>query len=328
MLLSLGIFIVQVALALPHPDAAKVEPHVQSCHYAQRYDAKDKKPYRIRVCPPPTFQQRLDEFLGELTPDQTSVLQQRLKAERQIAKSKHGISFYEPTYLLPFYYTGSPDYQVYRNNTPQNQRLRHEEVKYQLSFIFPIWANILGSKVSIGASYTQLSFWQFYANSQYFRETNYEPAIFVSDHFLPNCMFSVGLVHQSNGRGGAFERSWNRLYADFIISGSNWVINIKPWILIFKKNSSDMHNSDIARYLGYGRVVFAYKFYRQEISLMFRNTIASVFRRGAIQMAYSFPIHGRLTGYVQFFTGYGQSLIEYRHYTNSVGVGIALSNWT
>ena len=330
----LGVITCQAVLALPlplphpQPQSTSTPLQVPSCHYVQRYDAKDKKPYRVKICPPPTFQQRLDQFLETLTPDQTSILQKRLKAEKEIGKSKYGISFYEPTYILPFYYTGSPYYAVYQGNTPENQRVNHEEVKYQLSFIFPIWANMFGSKVSIGASYTQLSYWQFYTKSSYFRETNYKPAIFISDHFLPNWMVSVGVVHESNGRGGVFERNWNRLYCDIVVSGTNWVINIKPWILIFRKHSSDLDNPDIAQYLGYGRIVFAYKFYNQEVSLMFRNTITSGFKRGAIEAAYSFPVHGRLIGYVRFFTGYGQSLIEYNHYSNSVGVGLALSNWT
>lgn len=263
--------------------------------------------------------------LNDITGTKESALNKRIKAERKINKTKFGISFDQPTYVLPFYYTSNPA----KNSgpTPDNQPIKKEEFKAQFSFKFPIWPNMFKTHYSIGASYTQLLFWQFYAKSQYFRETDYMPAVYVSDHFRPNWLIDVGAVHQSNGRGGAFERSWNRAYADLTFSGTNWLISIKPWMLIFQADSSDRHNKDIAKYLGYERVVIAYKFHSQEISGMVRNSFESGFQRMALQVGYAFPIHGILTGYVQYFWGYGQSLIEYNQRTSGIGVGIALSNW-
>ena len=241
--------------------------------------------------------------------------------------SLYGISFYEPTYALPFYYTFNPDQAVYQGYTPENQRLLNEEFKGQLSFKFPLWADMFGSKFSIAAYYTQLSYWQFYAKSQYFRETDYEPALYIVYDFLPHWSVASGLDHQSNGRGGNLERSWNRVFFDLVYASDHWYVSIKPWFLVFKSDSSDLHNPNITDYLGYGRIVVAFQFYEQEISVMVRNAIESDFSKGAIELDYSFPIHGVLHGYIQFFSGYGQSLIEYDHYTNSVGVGIAISNW-
>ena len=59
---------------------------------------------------------------------------------------------------------------------------------------------------------------------------------------------------------------------------------------------------------------------------MSRNNITSLFRRGAVELTWSFPIQKYVKGYVQAFSGYGQSLIEYDHYTDSIGIGIALSD--
>jgi len=202
-----------------------------------------------------------------------------------------------------------------------------EELKAQLSFEIPIWLNMFHSHYSLYATYTQLSYWQLYAKSQYFRETNYKPSLFISDNFLPNWLASLGVVHQSNGRGVPLERSWNRLFLDVSFSGTHWLVSIKPWVLIFRAESADLHNPDIARFLGYGRVVVAYKFHHQEVSLMIRNALESGFSRGAIEVDYEFPLYGKVNGYVQFFSGYGQSLIEYNHYTNSGGLGIVLNNW-
>jgi len=58
-----------------------------------------------------------------------------------------------------------------------------------------------------------------------------------------------------------------------------------------------------------------------------RNNFASGFSRGALELNYVFPIHQRVRGMLHLFSGYGQSLIEYNHYTNAIGLGIALSDW-
>lgn len=274
-----------------------------------------------------TFTSRVDELLSHLTPDQTSLLQLRLDEQRVANRNKVAITYFEPTFIMPFYYTGTPYQQPYNGLTPLNQKIMNEEFKAQLSLQFTVWNNILHTPINLNLAYTQLSYWQFYAKSQYFRETNYEPALFLSDNFTDNWLGMVGIVHQSNGRGGNLERSWNRVFFNLIASGDHWLINFNPWFLIFKKQSSDLHNPDIARYLGYGRLVFAFGFAKQTISVMFRNTIASGFKRGAIQIDYTFPIHGKLRGFVQFFSGYGQSMIEYNHYTNSAGIGLSLYDW-
>lgn len=311
-------------------DQRKSEPQQKepTCFYIQKYNKRNHRHYYVRHCRKTrSFDKRVAAFLNSPAPGEPSVLQTKLQQQKNLQKTKYGISFYELTYILPFYYTGRPFQEIYLGNTPENQKVMSEEFKGQVSLLVPLFTEIFHTRNSINVSYTQLSYWQFYAKSQYFRETNYEPSIFISNNFLPNWLASVGITHQSNGRGGPLERSWNRLFFDITFSGQHWLVSVKPWILIFQSESSNLHNPDIAHYLGYGRVVLAYQFAHQELSIMFRNALESGFSRGAIEIGYEFPIHGKVSGYFQFFSGYGQSLIEYNHYTNSVGVGIILSNW-
>jgi phospholipase A1/A2 len=258
-----------------------------------------------------------------------SVLEKRNKDEEKASKIPFGIAFDQPTYILPFYYTQSPDQDVYRGSTPDGQKIMRAEFKAQLSFQLPLWHHLFNKHTSLYFSYTQLAYWQIYAKSQYFRETDYEPALYVQSNLigLKNATWQAGLVHQSNGRGGTYERSWNRAYVNIRFSGRHWLISLEPWLLVFKHDSSDLHNSNIASYLGHGKMVFAYKTHRQTFSLMMRNNLESGFQRGAIEIGYSFPLIHKLDGFIQFFSGYGQSLIEYNHYTNSAGIGIMLSNW-
>lgn len=267
-----------------------------------------------------------DPLINAVEAPRDSALQQKLENQQAVVNNPLGIVFYQPTYILPYYYTANPYQSIYENTTPDNESIKRQEFKAQMSFLIPIWNNILKTGWNFNAAYTQLFFWQFYSTSQFFRETNYAPELFVSKKIFHNMLFSLGTVHESNGRGGDLERSWNRLYIDYQISGMHWLLSVKPWILIFKSVSSDFHNKDIATYLGYERILFAYKFnHYLTMSVQARNL--EHWRYKTFEGDLSFPITKHINGYLQVFNGYGQSLIEYNHQTFGAGVGISLSNW-
>lgn len=270
---------------------------------------------------------KLNALLQTLTPAERTALANKAASEKKVENNPYSLLLYKPTYVLPFYYTQMPYQEIYQNTTPDNQTVMSSEFKAQLSFQVPILQSKLNSKDRLAIAYTQDSFWQVYAASQYFRETNYEPEIFFRRMENNQFTWQVGLVHQSNGRGGEYERSWNRVYGEMIYSGSNWVVTLNTWALIFKHISSDLHNSDITDYMGNGDTTIAYKLGSTTLSFMTRNNVQSRFKRGAEQFTFSFPLHGHFRGFIYAFSGYGQSLIEYDNYTNAYGVGIAFNDW-
>jgi phospholipase A1/A2 len=270
-----------------------------------------------------------------VNPDDTledkSVIDARYTKESLIP-AKFAISFYRPTYVIPYYYTFSPYNSIYQGNTPDGESLKHNEIKYQFSFKVPLWKSIFSTPTSLYFAYTQMSYWQAYNKYAFFRSTDYEPEVFLqtdfNKHMFANWDFnivSLGLVHQSNGFGNSLERSWNRAYLMAAISNPYLMIAVKPWI-IFRDSTYERQNPDMAKYLGYEQVVIALKYKASVISLETRN-FAHGFHRSGNTLSMSFPVTKYLNGYVQVFSGYGQSLIEYNHRTNSVGVGISLSNW-
>jgi phospholipase A1/A2 len=259
-----------------------------------------------------------------------TVVQKRAEKENHLQPNDFLIDLYKPNYLLPYYVTFSPDNAVYQNNTPNGESLKKSELKYQLSLKVPLWKKIFKSNSSLFLAYTQLSYWQLYNRSRFFRETDYEPELFLANQLNWNLskrwqltFLNIGVTHQSNGFGNQLERSWNKLYLDAIVSSEHWMISLKPWYVL----STYPYNRDIAQYLGYGRVLVAYKFYQQTLSLQFHNFIERGGKHKTAELTYSFPITPYIKGYAQVFSGYGQSLIEYNHRTNSVGVGIALNDW-
>ena len=176
------------------------------------------------------------------------------------------ISLHEPNYIFPFYYSSSLPHDFYRQLNKDSEKT---EVSFQISFKAPVIRNIFNSNTDLNLAYTQKSFWQAYENSAYVRETDYTPEIFFSG--IPNYplfggwrikYLNLGALHQSNGRGDAEERTWNRVYLASILSKGNWMIMLKPWYVINDKATQE-YNPDIAHYLGYDSILVAYKWGQQ-----------------------------------------------------------------
>jgi phospholipase A1 len=139
----------------------------------------------------------------------------------------------------------------------------------------------------------------------------------------------VGFVHQSNGRGAdAYSRSWNRVYANLVFERGNFACALKPWWRI-PEDEADDNNPNIEKYYGYGELRAAYKWSDMVFAVMLRNNLRADGNKGAVQLDWSFPLPGsrRLKGYVQFFNGYGESMIDYDHANQRIGAGILLSDW-
>jgi len=267
----------------------------------------------------------------QATPD--NVVEARARDEHKLSWNPFAVTLYKPNYILPFFYSHSPNDKNLGDIIPNNQGLNSTEVKFQFSIKFPLWEKVLNSPFSFYAGYTQNSYWQAYSDSAFFRETNYEPEIMVQydanykiarDWELK--FVNLSFSHQSNGRGGDIERSWNRLYLDAVFSNTNWMITISPWIVLPEK-SLHQYNPDIEHYLGHGKVLVAYKYHDHVFAVESRNNLESAFQRGAVQVTWSFPMFNKVKGYIQFFNGYGQNLIDYNHRSNSIGIGIALNDW-
>lgn len=251
--------------------------------------------------------------------------------ESQAASNPYVISLYQPTYFMPFNYVSSFS-EAAETDTPDNQGLNHIEAKFQFSVKTAVFKNIFNYKNSLNLAYTQLSFWQLYNNSPFFRETNYQPEIFFENILDKNLWssawklhnFNIGFIHDSNGRGGSNERSWNRVYGETVFSNPNWMVSIRPWYVM--NTESLQNNRDIAQFLGYERVVISYQLHKQVFSLQSYN-LEHINSKASVELTWSFPLIQQIRGYVQLFSGYGQSLIDYNQHANSASIGIALNDW-
>lgn len=266
------------------------------------------------------------------TGDTDTALEARLEYEDKAEHAAFGIIPHKPTYLLPFSYNDKiKQYDLYGEDA-ETQQL---ELEFQISFKMPLLVDIADSNISLFFAYSQVSFWQAYNfdNSSPFRETNYEPELFAQwdgDVDLgAGWKFKVatfGFTHQSNGRAEPLSRSWNRLESRLVAEQGNLVVAFNPWYRLEETDSKN-NNPDLLDYFGHGQITAAYKLDEHTFSVSSRNNIESGFSKGSIEGTWSFPIHGKIRGYFKAFSGYGNSLIEYNYYTNTVGLGISMTDW-
>jgi len=266
-----------------------------------------------------------------------SAIERRQEYEQQEGRNPFSILPHKPNYLILGYNTADPNTEPFEEAYPDEEfEFDDLETKFQISIKVPLVYDLFGDNGDLYVAYTNRSFWQSFNGdiSSPFRETNHEPeAWFSFDNdwqFLGvrNSLNTIGAVHQSNGRAGPLSRSWNRIYANFIFEHDDFYFSVKPWWRIPEARDND-DNPDITDYMGNFEFQGIYKLGGHSLGLMFRNNLdfSSNSNRGASQLDWSFPISGNLRGYVQWFNGYGESLIDYDANVNSIGAGFQISDW-
>jgi phospholipase A1 len=262
----------------------------------------------------------------------SSALDYRIEIERKTRYQPFVLTPHKPNYILPITYNSKPNNS--HKSALNNRDLDKKEIKFQLSIKFPIAENLISKRDSLHFAYTHLSFWQAYDQdgSSPFRETVHEPEVFMSFENdweflgLDNRIVQFGIVHQSNGRDGELSRSWNRVYMDFIFEMGNYYLSFKPWYFHEDWGTSRQDNPDIDTYLGHFELRGVHASDKHTVSLMLRNNLEHP-NYGAIEMNWSFPMSQRAKWFIQYFNGYGESLIDYNASVNRIGIGIAFTDW-
>jgi phospholipase A1 len=260
-----------------------------------------------------------------------SAIKSRERGEKRAGTGVFSLSTHRQNYFLPLAYNSNSNRETY--NSAGENKPSNIEVKFQLSFKVQLWEKMFWGNGDLFFGYTQLSFWQLYDKdlSSPFRETNYEPEVFFKFDTdfnvlgLRNRLITIGFNHQSNGRGGELSRSWNRVFAVFAADRGNFFIALKPWYRI-PEDDDDDDNPNIEKYMGYGELFGAYRPKGHVFSFMLRNNLRQN-NRGAVELGWSYPIMTNLRLYAQYFNGYGESLVDYDHSVNRIGVGVMLNDW-
>jgi phospholipase A1 len=246
--------------------------------------------------------------------------------------NRYVIDLYNQNYLLFARWTDNVNTAPYAPlfsaaGTPET--IDNVEAKFQLSFKLRLWTTD-DRRWGVWAAYTQQNQWQVYNSdiSRPFRETNYMPELFVS--YRPGIdlgggfqwnLLNVGYTHQSNGRTDTISRSWDRIVATFGFEREDFALLAKAWYPFNYKDD----NPDITDFYGYGSLTSIYKWRGHSFSLMARGNLNK--GKGAAELTWMSPrLLGPLRAYVQGFTGYGESMIDYNWNQSTIGFGVALND--
>jgi len=265
-----------------------------------------------------------------------SLLARAWDLDRKDADDNFTIRPYLANYLLPVVH------QFRRNVAPSSPTqspsllyggdMKKTEAHFQISLKTRVWNDVLGTPLDLWLGYTQKSYWQVY-NSEWsspFRESDYEPEVMATLPVHANLfgvrlrMLGAGFVHQSNGQSDPLSRSWNRAYLMAGLERGDWTAMLRGWYRIKGRTSSD-DNPDINKYMGYGDLWLHYQL--GEYSLAATGRLNAATGYGAAQLDFTFPISGYLQGYVRYFDGYGENLLDYNYHNRSIGVGVVFGDW-
>ena len=248
---------------------------------------------------------------------------------------------YRPNFLLPVHVT------TRINTRPTSPAPGHSaeladykkiEAKFQLSLRTKVAQSVLLPGADLWVGYTQQSLWQLYnkGDSAPFRSSDYEPEVMYvvpvpeGLRALPwGWQWRYGMVafaHQSNGQTVPLSRSWNRFYAGAGFERDDVSITMRLNHRV-SEDASDDDNPDLTSYRGRGDVTLNWTPGRATTALLWRTNFRD-FKRGAVQLDWTYPVDPSspraLRWYVQLFSGYGETLLDYNFRQTSLGLGLTL----
>ena len=233
-------------------------------------------------------------------------------------------------------FNAQPSFTIYKDNyfitgtsVSEKPTKYNSDIKYQISFQQLLTRNALPFHTYLFLTYSQLAFWDIYRSSKPFAEINFNPTIGLAKRIYANDRF-IGLArffleHESNGRDSIYSRSWNRISLSFqgpIFNRA--VLLVKGWIPLSYKDD----NPDILQYEGYGEAALLYTVAPKKllVDVTFRKGASLGDWKGSAQTQVYYRPFKASNQYIllQWFQGYGESLISYKNNVSMVRVGFVI----
>lgn len=185
--------------------------------------------------------------------------------------------------------------------------------------------------------YTQRSLWDLEGDSSPFFDTSYMPEVFFESlapmrdeapGWFGFLGYQAGFRHESNGRDGPISRSLNQVYLRGVFAIGpldGWHLLVLPEVYDYVSDLSD--NPDIKDYRGYAQLRLA--FGRNDgPTLMLTGTAGRDFEHRSLQADLTFPVQTPFLDFetylmVQYFRGYGESLLTYREESETIRAGLS-----
>ncbi|PKO31825.1 MAG: phospholipase [Betaproteobacteria bacterium HGW-Betaproteobacteria-7] len=277
---------------------------------------------------------------GELAAIEPSAMATEWELGTSDKRRDFTIRTYHPNFLLPLHYTNrinrAPSSPT-QGPAERHDDYRQAEVKLQISLRAKVVEDLLLPGADLWVAYTQRSLWQLWdsQDSAPFRSTDYQPELIyvvpVPEQIgrLPFGwnwrMVQLGAVHQSNGQSEPLSRSWNRMYLGLGLEKGNLGLMLRVNQRLRVQNNDD--NPDLVDYIGRGELAMNWAPGASTVGLTWRSQLNST-KRGSLQLDWTYPVFASqptgLRWYLQVFSGYGATMLDYNHRQTTVGVGLSL----
>lgn len=235
---------------------------------------------------------------------------------RKELDSRPYFSLYKDTYFVGgTVLGGSPD----KHNS---------DVKFQISFQQRLTKSVLPFHSYLYLFYTQKAMWNVFERSLPFHDLNFNPGVGLSRHIIMKNRLigklTVMLEHESNGRDGIHSRSWNK----FSVAGEAYIspflmAHAKFWIPIIDGE----YNRDILRYSG----IYQAGFQAVSSDDKWVLDMTLVKRKGwnlnfntIVQLGYRINHNSNQFIMLQYYNGYGESLLDYNQYHSRLRIGLLI----
>jgi len=247
---------------------------------------------------------------------------------------------YQPNFFLPVHYTSSINRAPSSPTHPDGgtyPQYRQTEAELQLSLRAKVLQDVLLPHADLWFAYTQQSIWQLWngQDSAPFRSSDYQPeAIYVVP--VPDKlgdlgggwrwrMMLAGFAHESNGYGLPLSRSWNYAYLGTAFTRDDVALRARYNVRAGEQGVDD--NPHITDWIGSTELTAAWLPGETTMQLTARTSFKD-WNRGSLKFEWTRPLFaGRPDGlrwYVQLFSGYGETMLDYNHRQNSIGLGFTL----
>ena len=217
--------------------------------------------------------------------------------------------------------------------------------KFQISFKYQMFREggwfdrCLHVPSRIFLSYSQTSLWDLSERSEPFKDSSYRPRAFYLQEFRADGSrwrfdFEGGLAHESNGKAEEDSRSLNMVYVrpslSYYLSDRNRIY-VAPSIVSYIDNAE---NEQVADYRGYVDLLIGYgsgNTGNQDWNVWTTLRRGTRGQHGSVELNVAVPFRAitadQMNGWllIQYFNGYGESLIDYnRKLDSQVRAGFAI----
>jgi len=228
-----------------------------------------------------------------------------------------------------------PSFGIFHDNyfitgVPINKEINNStaDVKFQISIRQLLFKKLLPRNQILALTYTQKSFWNIYEKSAPFADNNYNPGLLLTKPIIHNGtligLSSIAFEHESNGREDGID---NRSCNYFVLTGVYFFNELfSTQIKIWGGWLTDENKDLFSRYRGNGLIAINYRSQNDRFWCSAVINPRDRFKSYNTQMEVNYKTSNNSNQYIflQWYNGYGESLLEYNQYSSMIRVGICI----